>query len=195
MLFDQLRESFRSALDGARPPAERRAAMAEMKAALVQARLGVDDLRRGLEAARARAVAARAELETTRRRGRLAREVGDAETVAVAERFAGTQAERADVLEAKADAQARELALAERELAEMTAEFKRLAATGIAGAPGARSAEARAAAEVEEVLGGDDALRAELDALGRQGGGAAARAGREADADARLAALKRRMGK
>jgi hypothetical protein len=34
------------------------------------------------------------------------------------------------VLEAKADAQARELALAEREVAEMTAEFRRAAATG-----------------------------------------------------------------
>lgn len=193
MLFDQLRASFRSVFDGARPPAERRAAVAEMKAALVQARLGVDDLRGGVEAARARVAAARAELETTRRRGRLAADVGDAETVAVADRFATTQAERASVLEAKADAQARELALAERELAEMTAEFKRLAATGVAGAPGAGSAEARAAAEVEEALGGDDALRAELDALGARRG--AAPGAREAAAEARLAALKRRMGK
>jgi hypothetical protein len=193
MLFDQLRESFRSAFDVARPPAERRAVAAEMKAALVQARLGVDDLRRGVETARARAAAARAELETTRRRGRLARDVGDAETVQVAERFAATQAERAEVLDAKADAQARELALAERELAEMTAEFKRLAATGVGGAAGVPSPEARAAAEVDAALGGDDALRAELDALGRRGG--AAPADREADAAARLAALKRRMGK
>lgn len=192
MLFDQLRASFRQVFDDARDPADRRAAVADMKRALVQARMGVDDLRRGVESTRARVAAAQAELETTRRRGRLAGDVGDAETVAVAERFAATQAERVAVLEAKAEAQARELALAERELAEMTAEFKRAAATGVVGA-GGPSAEARAAAEVDEALDGDARLRAELDALAARAPGA--QAARDADADARLAALKRRMGK
>jgi hypothetical protein len=193
MLFDQLRASFRQAFEHARDPADRRAAVSDMKAALVQARLGVDDLRAGVDAARGRVAAAQAELETTRRRGRLAADVGDTETVAVADRFAATQAERVAVLEAKADAQARELALAERELAEMTAEFKRAAATGTMGT-GGPSPEARAAAEVDAALGGDARLQAELDALGSRAS-SGGRAARELDADARLEALKRRMGK
>ena len=141
MVFDQLRASLRGALDAhgdaGRSPEDRRAATAAMREALVAARVGVDDLRRGLAEARARVDAARAELETTRRRGRLAAGVGDAETVAVAERFAASQAERVGVLEAKAEVQARELALAEREVEQMTAEYRRIAATGQAApAPG-----------------------------------------------------------
>ncbi len=166
MMFDQLRSSLRGALDADRSPGDRRAAVAAMRDALVAARMGVDDVRRGLDDVRARVEAARAELETTRRRGRLAADVHDAETVAVAERFAASQAERVSVLEAKADAQARELALAERELAQMTAEYRRLAATG----------QMDAAAP-------DDVPASDADAPAR------------ADPEALLAALKRRMGK
>lgn len=140
-----------------------------MRDALVAARVGVDDLRRGLAEARTRVEAARAELETTRRRGRLAAEVHDTETVAVAERFAASQGERVAVLDAKADVHARELALAERELAEMTAEYRRLAATGRMDVPGGSS-----------------------DGAGLDDAGPPAP---PADADALLAALKRRMGK
>ena len=148
MVFDQLRASLRGALDAhgdpRRSPEDRRAAAAAMREALVAARVGVDDLRRGLDEARARVADARAELETTRRRGRLAADVHDAETVAVAERFAASQAERAGVLEAKAELRARELALAERELEQMTAEYRRLAATGQTDpAPGAEEAPSR----------------------------------------------------
>lgn len=169
MLFDQLRASFRGALDADRSPGDRRAAVAAMRDALVAARMGVDDLRRGLDEARARVAAANAELETTRRRGRLAAGVRDAETVAVAERFAASQAERVGVLESKVEVQARELALAERELAEMTVEYRRLAATGQTDAPPA---------------GGSPDASSE-----------ASEASPRPDPDALLAALKRRMGK
>ncbi|GJG88164.1 hypothetical protein tb265_33450 [Gemmatimonadetes bacterium T265] len=169
MLFDQLRSSLRGALDPDRSPGDRRAAVAAMRDALVAARVGVDDLRRGLDEVRGRVDAARTELETTRRRGRLAADVHDAETVAVAERFAASQAERVGVLEAKVDVQTRELALAERELTQMTAEYRRLAATGqMDASPGGEA-------------GAMDARDAE--------------APTRADPDALLAALKRRMGK
>ncbi len=161
MLFDQLRASFRGVLDAERSSGDRRAAVAAMRDALVAARVGVDDLRRGLAEARSRVEAARAEVETTRRRGRLAAEVHDTETVVVAERFAASQAERLAVLEAKADVQERELGLAERELGEMTAEYRRLAATGRMDVPDSSTPAASP----------------------------------PADADALLAALKRRMGK
>ena len=151
-----------------------------MREALVAARVGLDDLRRALGEARARVEAARAELETTRRRGRLAAEVHDAETVAVAARFAESQASRVGVLEAKAEVQAREVALAERELADMTAEYRRLAATG-----------QMHASEPPEAAGGTESgSAASPDANGPN-----AADPRPTDPDALLAALKRRMGK
>jgi phage shock protein A len=199
-MFDQLRSSFRTMFDAARTPADRRAVVAEMRETLVRARLGVDDLRRGVAETRARRDAAQTELETTRRRGRLAADVGDAETVAVAARFEAQQAERLAVLERKLAAQEDELALVERQVGEMTADFRRAAAGvppgGASGAGGVGGAEARAAAEVDELLrdtagGASGADAAAFDALSRQQD----RATREADADARLAELKRRMGK
>jgi hypothetical protein len=74
-------------------------------------------------------------------------------------------------------------------VAEMTAELK----SAMLGAPGATSSiRDEAAAEAEAAAGGDaSGIAAELDALGR----ARARAERDADAEQRLAELKRRMGK
>ena len=192
-MFDQLRASFRSMLDSARSPADHRAVAAEMKATLVQARMGLDDLRGGVAQTQERLATARAELETTRRRGRLAADIADRETVEVAARFEQQQAERVAVLERKLEAQEAELSLAEREVAGLTADYRRAAAGVPIGGAGGRAGDAAAraaAAEVDEIVGrgpGADAL----DALTRE----RARAEREASADERLAALKRRMGK
>ena len=186
-MFEQLRASLRNLLDNA-SPADRRAALTDLKQALVHARMGVDDLRTGVAKARERTTAAQEELETIRRRKRLAEQIGDAETVAVADRFEKLQAERVDVLTRKQDAQERELALAEHEVAEMSADFRRaVAGVGSGGPVGGGDPERAAAAEVDALLGDDDASDRERRA--------AARAQRDADADARLAELKRRMGK
>jgi hypothetical protein len=186
-MFEQLRASLRSLLDNSIAPAERRDALAGLKEALVHAKMGVDDLRKGVDASRARTVAAREELETIRRRKGLAARIKDAETVAVAERFEALQAERVAVLERKQDAQERELALAEREVAEMSADFRRaVAGVGSGSAVGDRH-ERAAQTEVDSLVSGGD----EADAQRR----ADDRARRTADADARLAELKRRMGK
>jgi len=189
-MFEQLRASLRTLLDNA-GPADRRAALTELKEALVHARLGVDDLRGGVAKARERTAEAQQELETIRRRKRLAEQIGDHETVSVAERFEALQVERVEVLVRKQDAQERELALAEREVAEMGADFRRaVAGVGSGSVPSATSGDARdraAAAEVDALLGNDEATDSERRA--------AARAQRDADADARLAELKRRMGK
>ncbi|MBV9880963.1 MAG: hypothetical protein JO180_10735 [Gemmatirosa sp.] len=196
-MFEQLRASLRAVLEGPSSPTDRRAALTGLKESLVHARLGVEDLRAGVEKARARVTEATQELETIRRRKAMAAQIRDAETVSVAERFEGLQAERVDVLARKLDAQEHELALAEREVAEMSADFRRAMAGGGA-APAAASAvgtgdahDRAAAAEVDAMLGADEALGADLDAQRRSD----ARARRDADADARLAELKRRMGK
>lgn len=191
-MFEQLRASLRHLLDSSTAPADRREALSGLKEALVHARLGVDDLRTGVEQARARTEAARQELETIRRRKGLAAQIGDAETVAVAERFEALQSERVEVLARKQDAQERELALAEREVSEMSADFRRaVAGVGSGTASGTDATgdrhERAASAEVDALLGGHE----EADAQRRSDD----RARRAAEADARLAELKRRMGK
>ena len=186
-MFEQLRASLRNLLDNA-SPADRRAALTDLKQALVHARMGVDDLRGGVAKAKARTAEAEKELETIRRRKRLAEQIGDTETVDVATRFEALQAERVEVLSRKQDAQERELALAEREVAEMSTDFRRAVAGVGSGTTNTGDRHERAAsAEVDSLLGDDaggDSQRRSDD-----------RARRVADADARLAELKRRMGK
>lgn len=163
----------------------------EMRDAIVRARLAIDDLRNGVEATRKRLAAERRELETIRRRRVLAEGINDAETVAVAARFEGHQAERVAVLEQKLAAEEGELALVEREVEEMKTQFK-AASAGVGSGLGAGAAAAAGASDAE--LGLDDrgaGVAQELDAMAR----AQRRAQNEADAEARLAELKRRMGR
>ena len=71
----------------------------------------------------------------------------------------------------------------------MTTEFKAAAAGAVPPGP-SRSADSEAQQEVSD-LTGDGALKDELDTMARQ----ARRANADADAEDKLAALKRRMGK
>ncbi|MFL5575255.1 MAG: hypothetical protein ACJ79S_04735 [Gemmatimonadaceae bacterium] len=196
-MFDKLRQSLENLVNGATTPEARSAALSRMKETLVQARLGIEDLRSGVSQTRVRLAEERRELETVRRRKRLAEGIGDAETVAVAERFERHHAERVDVLERKLGAQEGEVAIAEREVEEMAGELRAALgrggpaapAAGVAAAGGTRGTGAPAAGTVDGV--DDSGVREELDALAR----ARRRAERDAAAEERLAALKRRMGK
>lgn len=208
-MFEQLRDSLR-ALSDRLAPEERRRVVSAMRDAMVHAKLGLQDLRDGIASTQARLTTERAELDTVRRRQGLAAQIGDNETVAIAEKFANQHAERVSVLESKLMVQQQELTLAERELEEMSSQL-RMAASGIA--PGGVSADVSAQREVDAFLSGsaggiddDGAARGGFGAgAGSSGtmGGAAAdaaplrrtRAEKEAEAEERLAALKRRMGK
>lgn len=190
-MFEHIREALRDLWRGSSTPEERRDALHQMRETLVRARLGLDDLRAGISATRVQLGAANQELATVRRRKALAAGINDAETVTVAERFERQYAEKVEVLERKLSAQEAELQLVEREVEEMTAEFK-AAHAGVGSSPLSGGAAARAAmAEADAAAGNDEGLRQDLDALGRE----QARAAREADADERLAELKRRMGR
>jgi hypothetical protein len=166
-----------------------------MRDTLVQARVGLQDLRDGLEKSRRRLEAERRELDTVQRRKRLAEQINDSETVRLATQYEELHAERIQVLTRKLEAQESELALAERDVAQMMTEL-RSAASGIApGSDRSGSTAAMNAAmdEIESDLGGDAdrSIREEIDGLSR----ARSRADREADAARRLEELKRRMGK
>jgi hypothetical protein len=191
-MFDQLRDSLRS-LSGRLAPEERRRVASSMREAMVFAKMSLQQLRDTIKVTEARLAKERGELETVRRRQGLAAGIGDQETVAVAERFASQHAERVAMLETKLMAQQQELAVGERELDEMSSQL-RLAMSGID--PNAHGPEASAQREIDGLLnddmsgtGGSEGVESEPPPARRT------RAEREADAEERLAALKRRMGK
>ncbi len=101
-----------------------RARAAALQAAVIEAKVAVGMLRDGIAATERELALEQKHLEDAERRGQLARQVPDAETVAIAERFAAKHRERATVLERKLGVQKDELLLAERELAEMTEALK-----------------------------------------------------------------------
>lgn len=185
MVFDSFRRSFDDLLARATKPEERRTIAARMKDTLVQARVGLGEMRDGLEKTRQRLQAEERELETVRRRKQLAERINDNQTVEIAAKFEQMHGERADVLRQKVSAQEAELALAEREVAQMSAELKAV----VSGAD-IRSVGASASSE-SEPHDEDTALRDELDSLSRT----RAREDRESEAARKLEELKRRMGK
>lgn len=209
-MFEPLRDALRG-LSTRLDPDERRTMTQAMRDALVHAKLGLNDLRALLATTNTRLAAERAELETVRRRQGLAAQINDEETVAIAERFASQHQERVLMLETKQMVQQQELSLAERDYEEMSVEL-RLIKSGVA--PGVRSKEPGtafgAAAAAESVR--SDGLPADLDLEEKTAAGVdgvlddpladplvyprrRTRAERDADAEQRLAALKRRMGK
>jgi len=186
MMFDEVRQAFRDLLHGNVPPEGRRELIAIMKDTLVQARMAMDDLREGVEVTKKRVLVEMAELETVRRRKGLARGVGDEETVLIAERFEAQHAERLAVLEQKLLAQEGELAMVDREVAEMKEQLKS-AMAGVGS--GMRAGTVDTASDPLDP--GRAALDQQLNDLKR----AERRASADAEADARLAELKKRMGR
>lgn len=185
-VFDEVRQAFRDLLHGNVPPEGRRELIAVMKDTLVQARIAMDDLKEGIGVTRKRVAVEMHELETIRRRKGLAQDVGDEETVRIAERFEAQHVERLAVLEQKLSAQESELALVDREVNEMKEQLK-AALAGVGS--GMRAGAADAAAD--PIDGERAALEQQLNDLKR----AERRASADADADARLAELKKRMGR
>jgi len=139
---------------------------ADLRAAMVEAKAAISALKSELTHTERTLAAERAQLEAAERRGRLAAEIPDAETVAVAERFAAKHRERVTLLERKLQVQHDEVALAERDLEELSRQYR-----GVPGAP----------PPSDET---DPLLQYRMD-----------RAAQEAAAEAQLAQLKRKLGK
>lgn len=145
--------------------------------ALVESKAAVNALREGLAATSRELTLEQKQLEDAERRGRLAAEIPDPETVAVAARFAARHRERVSVLERKLSVQQDELAMAERLLDELMAEARGTAPSGGTASPVEEAP--RPEAGVQDAL-----LKHRMD-----------QAAREAAADAQLAFLKKKMGK
>ena len=192
-MFESLRKSLDDLLSRSTPPEERRQIVSRMRDTLVQAKVGLQDLRDGVAQSKRRLEQERRELDTVQRRKRLAEQINDEETVRLATQYEQLHAERFAILQRKVEAQESELALAEREVAQMMTELRQ-AASGIPSA-GERSNAAVSAAmdEIESEMGAgkNESLRDEIDGLSR----ARTRVDHEADAARKLEELKRRMGK
>jgi len=154
-----------------------------MREAVVDAKVAVAEVQEAIARTEREVSGERQRLADAERRGRLAGEIQDQETVAIAERFAAKHRERLGVLERKLAAQREELGLAQRELDDMQGQLKAAAA--------AQPSAERAWRDIEEAGGAregtdlqDELLKSDMD-----------RAAREAAAARQLEELKKKMRK
>ena len=154
-----------------------------MREAVVDAKVAVQEIQEAVTRTERELSIERQRLADAERRGRLAGEIQDQETVAVAERFTAKHRERLGVLEHKLAAQREELALAQRELDDMNAQLK--------AAASAQPSTERAWRDLEEAGGArpgmdlqDELLKSDMD-----------RAAREDAAARQLEELKKKMRK
>ncbi len=176
-MFDGFRARFDRIFDEQGGRVDGRAYVAGLRDAVVEARAAVAAMRDGIVATERELAAERRQLDDAERRGRLAAELPDPETVEVAERFAARHRERVGVLERKLAVQRDEVGMAEREVEEMTAQLRQ-AQQGVGPASAARPVADPGADLESDLL----AARAE-------------RARHEAAVEAQLAHLKKKLGK
>lgn len=175
MSFDDIKAHL-DRLFAYRPTGSSREQAAGLRGALVEFKVALDQLREGLVRTERELEQARRDLADYERRGRLAADIGDAETAQVAEEFTGRTRERVDLLERKVIVQRDEVAIAERELEATRLRFQR-ASHGLPldppGVPGAAESET-------DTLHDDPYLD---------------RRAREQVVDAQLEALKKKLGR
>src|SRR5690606_29400842 len=141
-MFQELRNAWREAVENFRRElygedqgtGGARDRLRAMQKDISVVRSELERIERELANARSQAAAERREEAVCRRREGLARGIGDEETAAIAARFAVRHAERAAVLERKAEALEAERDLLRRELAEMERIVSERAAEVDAGA-------------------------------------------------------------
>ncbi len=188
-MFERLRDAVRAALDAATPPGDLRDLARQMREAVVDAKVAVQEMRAALARTGVELAAEGQRLADAERRGRLAAEIQDQETVQVAERFMARHRERVGVLERKLAAQREELALAERDLGEMQTQLT--AADRDRPAAGGESSAERAWRDIQAAGGArpdvdlqNELLKHDID-----------RVAREQAADEQLDLLKKKLGK
>jgi hypothetical protein len=125
-VFEGLRARLEKLLADHTPSGDARARTAQLHAALLEAKVAVGAMRDALEATERGLSEERRRLEDAKRRGKLAAQIPDPETVAVAEQFVLRHRERVAVLEKKVELQREELVLAQRDLEQLAGEFRAL---------------------------------------------------------------------
>lgn len=123
-MFEGLKARLEKLLADNTPPGDPRARTAALHAALLETRVAVGVMRDALGKTERALQVERQQLEDAERRGRLAAQVPDPETVTIAEQFATRHRERIAVLEKKLEAQRGEVQLAERDVEQLGAEYR-----------------------------------------------------------------------
>ena len=124
MSLDELRARLDRLLAGQGLSSDRRARASGLHAALVELKVAIGVNRDALVAAERELVLERQHLADAERRGRLATEIGDAETARIAEEFGAKHRERLALLERKVAVIRDELAYAEREYQSLAAQYQ-----------------------------------------------------------------------
>jgi hypothetical protein len=124
MGLDELRARLDSLLANHGIASDRRAEASGLHAALVDFKVALGQSRDALAGAERELAGERQHLANAERRGRLAGEIGDAETVRVAEEFRVKHAERVALLERKVGVIRDELAYTEREYETLSVRFQ-----------------------------------------------------------------------
>lgn len=204
-LFKRSWDAFRAEVDARDPEDQVAALLTGMKRELVATRAMLPQLADAADAARRELERERTALADCERRGSMAERIGDAETARVAGEFAARHRERAAVLERKLEATLAEHELRKREAEEMMQAYRRAESQRFALLARLRTEQAKSRLQGTEQqlwdeLGrvgeeiDDNARYADaIDDLGLADEPAAPPPPR--DVDARLEALKRRMGK
>ena len=182
LVFERLKAAIDAALDAATSPQDKRDVVSGMRDAVIEAHAAVSGMRDDLARTEQELASEQRSLKDAERRGRLAREIDDQETVDVADRFVTKHKERIEVLEQKLEAQKAEIVLMQRELDEMKAQMKKVAGSSSVDSAW-REIEAAGGARPETDVK-DDLLKHQFD-----------QAAREAQANAKLEALKKKMGR
>lgn len=174
MSFDDIKAHL-DRLFAYRPAGSSRQQAAGLREALVEFRVALDQLREALAVTEQELEVARRNLVDYERRGRLAAEIDDAETVRVAEEFTERARQKVDLLERKVLVQRDEVVIAEREYETTRERFQR-ASHGLPPEDSAASSP-------------DDPAASPLDnpLLDRRA--------REAVVDAQLEMLKKKLGR
>ena len=186
-MFEGLRSRIEQFLAEHTAPADARASAAMLQQAVIEAKVSLSQMKDGIAATERELLLEQKQLEDAERRGRMATEIADQETAELAVRYTTRHRERALILERKLVVQREELVLAERDVAEWTAQL-RAAKQGLSsGATSAgaawRDLESAGGTRPETDMSGD-LLKSNLD-----------RAAHEAAADEQLAHLKRKLRK
>ncbi len=186
-MFERWRERVEQLLSDLTPDSDPRERAVPLRQAMIELKLELQAMGDGLDATKRQVEDEQRHLADVERRGRLAADVPDQETVRIAEEFAGKHRERIAMLERKLAVQEQELAMAHRDLDELRTRFKaasmgldddgNLASVNRAW----RDLEAAGGQRPETDLKGE-LLQADLD-----------RQAKEAAVDEQLAYLKRKM--
>lgn len=187
-MLEGLRARLEKLLADHTAPGDPKARAAQLHAALLEMKVALATLRDALTATERALDSERRQLADAERRGRLAAQVPDPDTVQVAEQFTARHRERTAILEKKLQLQQEELALADRDMEQLTAEYRKVRQ----GTEDGRTPVQEAAWRDIETAGGtrpetdvnDDLLRGQLE-----------RKQMDKAVDAQLEELKRKLGR